>query len=429
VNVTLTDSQQTVVDKTFSLSVTAGLEIVTESPLLPATPGANYTMTFEARGGTPPYQWRVLGGALPDGWSLAADGILSGLASTKEGLFHFGVEVRDANALTYQKTFDLAVMQPLTVVASRQRAGIAWQPTMMARVLPVPVASVIVNRSGPGGVREVYRGNGSNFVDHGLVTGGTYDYQLTANTVDGKSVVFGKRQVTILPFSLNRAAPGATADPYADVVRAFNPLNPGGYGAAALPTNVTGPPDGRSTYTPAYLPTQLASLHAFKAAGGSITLEFTDNIIELGPGADFTVFENVMFQNGDPNQRFMEPAVVEVALFEGQWFRFPVNVNPPVKGAPDLTNPSYYAQGFAGVNATTGDDPTNASRSGGDSFDVNALGLASLTWVRFVRIQSTGDRAMADSSGNIVHHTALQGALSGSGSSGFDLDAVSAVNY
>jgi hypothetical protein len=125
----------------------------------------------------------------------------------------------------------------------------------------------------------------------------------------------------------------------------------------------------------------------------------------------------------------MEPAVVEVALFEGQWFRFPVNVNPPVKGAPDLTNPSYYAQGFAGVNATTGDDPTNASRSGGDSFDVNALGLASLTWVRFVRIQSTGDRAMADSSGNIVHHTALQGALSGSGSSGFDLDAVSAVNY
>ncbi|MBL9144388.1 MAG: hypothetical protein JNM99_11985 [Verrucomicrobiaceae bacterium] len=429
VNVTLTDSQQTAVDKVLNLSVSAGLEIVTESPLLPAAPGSNYTTTFESRGGTPPYQWRVAGGSLPDGWSLSADGILSGLASTKEGLFHFGVEVRDANALIYQKTFDLAVIQPLTVVPSRQRAGIAWQPTMMARVLPVPIATVIVNRSGPGGVREMYRGSGSNFVDHGLVTGGTYDYQLTANTVDGKSVVFGKRQVTILPFGLSRAAPGATADPFADAVRSFNPLNPGGYGAAALPSNVTGPPDGRSTFTPAYLPTQLVSLHAFKSAGGSITLEFTDNIIELGPGADFTVFENVMFQNGDPNQRFMEPAVVEVALFEGQWFRFPINVNPPVKGEPALTNPSYYAQGFAGVNATTGDDPTNAARSGGDSFDVNALGMSGITWVRFVRLISPGDRGMADSSGNVVRHTTVQGALSGSGSSGFDLDAVSAVNY
>ena len=211
----------------------------------------------------------------------------------------------------------------------------------------------------------------------------------------------------------------------------FNPISPGGYGAANLPYNVTGPPDGRSTFTPASLPSQVASLHAMKARGGSITLEFTDNIVELGNGSDLTVFENVMFQNGDPNQRFMEPAVIEVALFEGQWFRFPMNVNPPVTGKPNLMHPAYYAQGFAGVNATTGDDPTDANRSGGDSVDLNALGLPGITWIRFIRIQSTGDRAMVDSTGNIILHYDAPGLnmLSGKGSSGFDLDAVSAVNY
>jgi hypothetical protein len=427
--VTVMDAQQTAVDKTFQLQASAGLDITAESPLLPATPGANYTTTFEARGGTMPYRWRVSGGSLPDGWSLSADGVLTGRADDREGLFHFNVEVSDSTGTSYQKPFDLAVMQPLIVVPSRERAGLAWQPRTMARVLPAAVGSVTVNRSGPGGVREVYRGTGSNFVDHGLVTGGTYQYQLTANTVDGKSVVFGSRTVTILPMTLQRAVPGATADPYADRVRAFNPLTPGGYGADALPMNVTGPPDGHSTFTPASLPTQVVSLHAFKAAGGSITLEFTDNIIELGPGPDFTVFENVFFQDGNPNNRFMEPAVVEVALFDGEWYRFPTHVNPPVKNAPDLTVPSYYAQGFAGVNATTGDDPTNPSRSGGDSFDANMLAAPGLTWVRFVRIQSTGHRAMSDNNGNVILHTAVQGALSGSGFSGFDLDAVSATNY
>ncbi|MCB1209582.1 MAG: hypothetical protein KDK97_09660, partial [Verrucomicrobiales bacterium] len=129
-----------------------------------------------------------------------------------------------------------------------------------------------------------------------------------------------------------------------------------------------------------------------------------------------------------PNKRFMEPAVVEVALFEGEWYRFPTSVNPPADGAVNLANPAYYVQGFAGINATTGDDPTDPNRSGGDSFDLDALRVPDLSWVRFIRITSTGDRVRLDDGGIPIQHTATNNALSGAGSSGFDLDAAAAVH-
>ena len=184
----------------------------------------------------------------------------------------------------------------------------------------------------------------------------------------------------------------------------------------------------------------MLSLHALagspgddlRARGGSITLAFTNNIVELGAGADFTVFENVLFVGGNPNRRFMEPAIVEVALFEGEWHRFSVDVTPGAGGEVNFFDPFYYTAGFAGRNGTTGDDPTNPQVSGGDSFDADALRVPGLSWIRFIRIQSTGDSVLLDQNGGepVRHnnHPAFN-PLSGRGASGFDLDAVSAVNY
>ena len=221
-------------------------------------------------------------------------------------------------------------------------------------------------------------------------------------------------------------------DPYADVVTAYRPLSAKAYGASKISTNVTGPPDGRSTFSPATKATEVASLGATIGAGGFIELAFTDNIVELGAGEDLTVFENVFFIGGDPNQRFMEAATVSVALFPGEWHRIPCDVLPPADGSTVNTrNPFYYARGIAGRNATTGEDPTDPNRSGGDSFNLEgALAGTGLTWIRFVRIQSTGDAWLQDDAGgDLIRHENDPGLqpLSGTGSSGFDLDAVCAT--
>jgi hypothetical protein len=259
----------------------------------------------------------------------------------------------------------------------------------------------------------------------------------------GEPVPYARATAILLPMVKNtRATAGQTADPFADHVVTFNPLTPGGWGHGFVPSNVTGPPwisasqSTPQTFSPASSPADLASLHARDAASGlpasgAIVLEFKDNIVENGPGPDFSVFENVFFVRGNPNNRFMEPAIVSVALFEGEWHRFPIDVVPTTGSSiPDESNPAYYASGFAGRNATTGADPTDPTRSGGDSFDLQALGKADLTWIRFIKIETTGHAARIDDFGSQpVKHTSGTGALSGDNTSGFDLDAVSAVNY
>lgn len=409
-----------------SLIVRSGsdLSIVTPHLLPPAAPKSAYQVRFEAAGGSPPYVWRHTKGSLPTGWVLRETGDLEGHAMDAESSHSFAIEVTDALGLTFEKTFELAIRQGLLAIPSREKVGLAWRYDAISASLGLAVNGVVLKRYG----QEIYRGQGTNFVDRHQVTGSSPAYELSAITVKGV-VPYAAARVTVLPVQTQRATVGVTADPFADRVPVFLPLSLGGYGAANLPFNVTGPPDGASTFSPAYLPSHLVSLHASDKGGGSIVLEFTDNIIESGPGPDFTVFENVFFQNNDPNQRFMEPALVEVALFEGEWHRFPCRVSMGAAGEVHLRQPSYYARGFAGVNATTGDAPNDPTRSGGDSFDLADLGRPDLTWIRFIRLIATGDAVMRDANGLWIRHTAENSALNGRASSGFDLDGVCAVNY
>ena len=434
ITVFVSDSQGTQAEKQFLLKVGEGLEITTEATLPPVVPGRPYRGIFAATGGVPPYQWELGFGALPDpSWSISPEGVLTGSGNSPAQMVEFSVWLKDAEGATYDKEFRLVGGDFLTAVPSREKVGLAWDPRDVAAMLSG-------EGLGTGGFRvlrdgvPVYEGTGHNFVDRGVPTGSTPRYTLVAMLSDGSAQPVAEKEVAVLPQTLARAEPGSTGDPYADRVVSFRPLSAGGYGAGNVPRNVTGPPDGRSTYSPAYKPGEVLSLHAKAGAGGSIELEFTDNIVEIAPGEDLTVFENVLFVGGNGNHRFMEPAVISVALFPGEWHRLPCDVVPPAAGQPlDLKDPFYYSRGFAGRNGTTGSDPTNPKASGGDSLDLGEVAArAGLSWIRYIKIQSTGDAAISDDSGgDVIRHPddPAFNPLGGSGSSGFDLDAVSAVHY
>lgn len=432
--VTVTDSQNAAVEKELSITATEGLEIITEASLDPVRPGQAFQFYFEATGGVPPLTWGLTEASFPDNsWVLSADGILNGTAPSQEQIISFTLTVKDSLEATFQKTFHLAVSDLLIAQPSLEKVGLAWSPAAVNSLLGksgLVAASFSVERDGI----QIYQGSGTNLVDHNQPAGTSPSYTLVAFLTDGSSIPIATKSVTILPMTLGRAQAGVNGDPFADKVSSFQPLVSGGYGYSQLPLNVTGPPDGKSTYGPASKASEVASLQAKVGGGGAIELEFADNIVELGPGEDLTVFENVLFVGGNGNSRFMEPAIVSVALFPGEWHKLPTDVIPPADGSPlNLMNPFYYARGIAGRNGTTGDDPTNPAKSGGDSFDLNQIPSATgLTWIRYIRIQSTGDHWMTDDAGSdTIRHNADPAfrPLTGMGNSGFDLDAVSAAHY
>jgi hypothetical protein len=190
----------------------------------------------------------------------------------------------------------------------------------------------------------------------------------------------------------------AHAGPYADGICSYTLGVDGGYGLNYLPGNICGPPDFNfNEFRRDVLESEIFSL----GIGGSAVVEFRDNLVVDGLGVDFTVFENglIDLRNG---RRFYEGAEV-FASADGLTF-FDLGY---AQGA--MTGMTYNA-----IYDDPSFNPLDPAVSGGDSFDIaiDKNGAATgLVNARYVKLVDDGD-----------------GASSGAGSSGFDLDAIAAVH-
>jgi hypothetical protein len=134
--------------------------------------------------------------------------------------------------------------------------------------------------------------------------------------------------------------------------------------------------------------------------GGYVVLEFQDNVIVDGPGADFIVFENPFQPDGsDPSRTYAELGTVSVSADGESWATFECSAR---------TYPYGDCAGWRPVFANVTDGavaPLDPASAGGDAFD---LALVGLDFARYVKVEDVPE--------------------SEGGAGTFDLDAVGIVN-
>lgn len=134
------------------------------------------------------------------------------------------------------------------------------------------------------------------------------------------------------------------------------------------PQNVfSKPPTSASPDNPSYMATDICSMGGDKAY---IALGFYPTILN-GPGADFTVFENVLrVISGKDTTIFQEWMMVSASNDGITWYDFPYD--------------SLSGEGMAGRNFTYGNTATykDPKQSGGDAFDLSVVGLDSAKYIR-----------------------------------------------
>ncbi|MFZ5635351.1 MAG: putative Ig domain-containing protein [Pseudomonadota bacterium] len=106
--------------------------VVTTSPLVvdpvaspPATAGRPFSQQLNARGGVRPYRFEIVGGTLPPGTSMNADGFISG-TPTASGSFHVRVAATDSGSTptTARQDVNIAVALPtVTIFTDRLEAA------------------------------------------------------------------------------------------------------------------------------------------------------------------------------------------------------------------------------------------------------------------------------------------------------------------
>jgi hypothetical protein len=124
-------------EQPYRLTVPSNVQISTANQLPSGQSGQQYSATFVASDGVPPYIWSSVG-TLPPGTALdPGNGTLSG-APTGFGSYTFGIMVTDATESTAIKTFTveftLPPVPPATITQLGGTAGPAQQPAFGIRL-------------------------------------------------------------------------------------------------------------------------------------------------------------------------------------------------------------------------------------------------------------------------------------------------------
>jgi hypothetical protein len=128
---TVTDSQTPTPKSTsanLSITVVVAPLSVTTSTLLAGSVGGSYSQTLQANGGSPPYTWSIIAGALPAGLHLnSSTGAITG-SPTTTGTSNFTVKVTDLAAATATAPLSITINSAFTLITTSLPGGSVGKP-------------------------------------------------------------------------------------------------------------------------------------------------------------------------------------------------------------------------------------------------------------------------------------------------------------
>ena len=266
-------------------NVTINLPPLTINPasLPAATAGTPYSQTVTASGGTAPYSYAVLSGALPPGLSLAGGtGVISGTPTTP-GAYSFTIQATDATPNTGTRNYTINVGSNVLAVAPASlpngTQGTAYSQTVTASGGTGPYTFALTAGALPAGLTL-----SSGGVLSGTPTGnGVANFTVGATDTVGNtgshaySVNIGTVSLTVNPASLPAGTQGTA---YSQTVTASGGTGPYTFAltAGALPTGLTLSAGGVISGTPTGSGTSSFTVGATDTVGNTGSHAYSVNI-------------------------------------------------------------------------------------------------------------------------------------------------------